>query len=52
MCSIDWNNALLFFQLMKQKLELEQMTNEQLRLAKEEVNNIGMLMYVSNDVAK
>ena len=37
---------------MKQKLELEQLTNEQLRLAKEEVNNIDMLMYVSSDVAK
>ena len=37
---------------MKQKLELEQLTNEQLRLAKEEVNNADMLMSVSSDVAE
>ena len=28
---------MIFFQLMKQKLEMEQMSSEQLRLAKEEV---------------
>lgn len=43
MCSVDFlNNACYFFQLMKQKLELEQMNSEQLRLAKEEVNHVDV----------